>query len=220
VAVADSGIGITPEMLPRVFEIFSQAEPANVRSKEGLGVGLSLVKGLVELHGGRIEARSDGTGRGSTFVVHLPVAGAAPSGAAQRPGEAGGRASATTGRVLVADDNRDSADSLARLLKSMGYAVGTAYDGEQAVEAAAALRPDVALLDIGMPKLSGYDACRRIREEPWGRGILLIALTGWDQETDHRRTEEAGFDRHIVKPVDPAALVEVLSAWSSEHQRR
>ena len=116
-------------------------------------------------------------------------------------------------RILIVDDNRDSADSLAMLLKIMGHEVGTAYDGEQAVEAAEALRPDVVLLDIGMPNLNGYDACRRIREQPWGQGMFLIALTGWGQEEDRRRTEEAGFNQHIVKPVDPAALMKLLASF-------
>ena len=119
-------------------------------------------------------------------------------------------------RILIADDNQDSADSLAMFLKIKGYEVGTAYDGEQAVEAAEALRPDVALLDIGMPNLDGYDACRRIRQQPWGQGMFLIALTGWGQEEDRRRTEEAGFDQHLVKPVDPAALMKLLASLSAK----
>jgi PAS domain S-box-containing protein len=216
VSVKDSGIGIAAELLPRIFEIFSQAKPALVRSQGGLGIGLSLVKGLVELHGGGIEARSGGPGRGSEFVVRLPVAAGTPVQEPARPGEDDGRLPAPKRRILIVDDNHDSADSLARLLKVMGHEVGTAYDGEQAVEAAEALRPEVALLDIGMPKLNGYDACRRIREQPWGQGMFLIALTGWGQEEDRRRTEEAGFNHHVVKPVDLAVLMKLLASLPSE----
>ncbi len=219
-SVKDNGIGIAAEMLPRIFEIFSQSNPALVRSQGGLGIGLSLVKGLVELHGGSIEARSDGPGQGSEFVVRLPVAVETLIQEPARPGEDEQPKPVTTRRILIVDDNRDSADSLAMLLKIMGNEVGTAYDGEQAVEAAGALRPDVVLLDIGMPKLNGYDACRRIREQPWGQGMFLIALTGWGQEEDRRRTEEAGFDQHIVKPVDPAALMKLLASLSAEQGGR
>jgi CheY-like chemotaxis protein/two-component sensor histidine kinase len=215
VSVKDSGIGIAAEMLPRIFEIFSQAKPALVRSQGGLGIGLSLAKGLVELHGGSIEVRSDGTGRGSEFVVRLPVAAETPAREPARPSD-DEQEPATKCRILIVDDNQDSADSLAMLLTIMGNEVGTAYDGEQAVEAAEAIRPDVVLLDIGMPKLNGYDACRRIREQPWGQGMFLIALTGWGQEEDRRRTEAAGFNRHMVKPVDPDVLLKLLAALSSE----
>jgi len=216
VSVKDSGIGIAAEMLPRIFEIFSQAKPALVRSQGGLGIGLSLVKGLVELHGGSIEARSDGPGRGCEFVVRLPVAAETPAREPARPSDEA-QEPAAKWRILIVDDNQDSADSLAMLLEIMGNEVRTAYDGEQAVEAAEAIRPDVVLLDIGMPKLNGYDACRRIREQPWGKGMFLIALTGWGQEEDRRRTEEAGFDRHMVKPADAAVLMKLVASLSSEH---
>jgi len=216
VSVKDSGIGIAAEMFPRIFEIFAQAKPALLRSQGGLGIGLSLVKGLVELHGGSIEARSDGPGRGSEFVVRLPVAAEPPAREPARPSHEE-QEPATKCRILIADDNHDSADSLAMLLTIMGNEVGTAYDGEQAVEAAEAIRPDVVLLDIGMPKLNGYDACRRIREQPWGKGMFLIALTGWGQEEDRRRTEEVGFNRHMVKPADPTVLMKLLADLSSEH---
>jgi CheY-like chemotaxis protein len=210
VSVKDSGIGIAADALPRIFEIFSQANPALGRSQSGLGIGLSLAKGIVGLHGGTIEARSDGAGRGSEFVVRLPAAGTpAPEPAradddAPRP--------VTSRRILIVDDNKDSAESLAMLLRIIGHEVVAAYDGEQAVEAARATRPDVVLLDIGMPKLNGYETCRRIREEPWGREIFFIAVTGWGQEEDRRRTEEAGFDRHMVKPVDSALLMNLLAS--------
>jgi PAS domain S-box-containing protein len=213
VSVKDSGIGITAEMLPRIFEIFSQAKPALVRSQGGLGIGLSLVKGLVDLHGGSVEARSNGPGQGSEFVVRLPVAVEPPVPVPSQPSEDDGQP-VTKCRILIVDDNRDSADSLAMLLEIFGNEVGTAYDGEEAVEAAGALRPEVVLLDIGMPKLNGYDACRRIRQQPWGQEMFLIALTGWGQDEDRRRTEEAGFNFHIVKPVDPAALMKLLASRS------
>jgi PAS domain S-box-containing protein len=213
VSVKDSGIGITAEMLPRIFDIFSQAKPALVRSQGGLGIGLSLVKGLVDLHGGSVEARSNGPGQGSEFVVRLPVAVEPPVPVPAQPSE-DDEQPVTKCRILIVDDNQDSADSLAMLLEIFGNEVGTAYDGEEAVEAAGALRPEVVLLDIGMPKLNGYDACRRIRQQPWGQEMFLIALTGWGQDEDRRRTEEAGFNFHIVKPVDPAALMKLLASRS------
>ena len=214
VSVQDSGIGIAAEMLPRVFEIFSQATPALGRSQGGLGIGLSLVKGLVELHGGRVEAKSGGPGQGSEFIVRLPVAAAASASEAPRSKESAPKF-ATTYRILIVDDNRDSADSLAMLLQIMGNQVGTAYDGEQAIELADSMRPDVVLLDLGMPKLNGYDACRRIRQQPWGQSVCLVALTGWGQEEDRRRTEEAGFNCHMVKPVDTDTLLTLLSSLST-----
>jgi len=211
ISVKDSGIGIGADALPRIFEIFSQANPALGRSQGGLGIGLSLAKGIVELHGGSIEARSDGPGRGSEFVVRLPVATATPVRELARATDEEPRA-ATTRRILIVDDNKDSAESLAILLRMMGNEVASAYDGELALAAAEATRPDVVLLDIGMPKLNGYDTCRRIREQPWGQRIFFIALTGWGQEQDRRRTEEAGFDRHMVKPVDATVLMNLLAS--------
>lgn len=174
-----------------------------------LGIGLSLVKRLVELHGGSVEARSDGDGSGSTFVVRLPIALAL---AAERRAEdeAGPVRLQSQLRILVADDNQDAATSLALLLKIMGHETRTAHDGLEALDAAAAFRPDVTLLDIGMPKLNGYEACRRIRQQAWGEGMVLIALTGWGQEDDKRQAQEAGFDHHMTKPVDPAALDKLL----------
>lgn len=215
VSIEDDGIGIAAEMLPHVFEIFSQERSAAVRSQVGLGVGLSLVKGLVELHGGKIEARSDGPGRGSEFIVRLPVAREMP---VERPAAPRGDRTKEPGkkcRILVADDCRDSTDTFAMLLRARGYEVGTAYDGEQTMEAARALRPDVLVLDIGMPELNGYEICRRIREQPWGEGVFLVALTGWGQGEDRRRAKEAGFDHHMVKPMDLAELMQILASLSS-----
>ncbi len=210
VSVQDNGIGIAAEMLPRIFEMFAQATPALERSQSGLGIGLSLVKGVVELHGGRVEARSEGPGRGSEFTVRLPVLIETPVQKAP-PGDADEPLCMAKCRILVVDDLKDSADSLAMLLRVTGHEVHTAYDGEEGVIAAEKFRPEVVLLDIGMPKLNGYDACRRIRGEPWGKDIFLIALTGWGQDDDRRRTEEAGFNGHMVKPVNPGDLMKMLA---------
>jgi PAS domain S-box-containing protein len=211
VHVEDNGVGIPAPMLPRVFDIFTQVDRSLERSQGGLGIGLSLVKRLVEMHGGSIEAHSDGPGRGSRFVVHLPAA-EAPA-AAESPNGTGGAADAAPARrrILVADDNRDGANSLARVLRLMGNDTRTAFDGQEAVEVGAAFRPDVILMDIGMPRLNGYDACRRIREEPWGRDAVIVACTGWGQDQDRRQAQEAGFDTHMVKPVEPAALAKLLA---------
>ncbi len=210
VRVKDTGIGIPAEKLPRLFEMFYQVDRTLERAQGGLGIGLSLVRRLVELHGGRVEARSDGVGKGSEFIVRLPVLVEKPE--PPRQGQsANGAAKATALRILVVDDNRDSADSLAMLLRITGNEVHTAYDGVEGVEAAGRLRPDVVLLDIGMPRLNGYDACRRIRAEAWGKGMVLVAMTGWGQDEDRRRTVEAGFDTHLVKPVDPTALTALLA---------
>jgi PAS domain S-box-containing protein len=215
VSVRDNGIGISREALPRIFDMFSQASPALNRSQGGLGIGLSLVKGLVELHGGSVVAKSDGPRRGSEFTVRLPTA----TDASLHPqnGKTNGEAKGIVKhRILIVDDLQDSADSLARWLRMYGQEVQTAYDGEQAIQAAEAMRPDVVLLDIGMPKVNGYDVCRHIRQQAWGQDTLLIAVTGWGQEEDRRRTQAAGFDHHMVKPVDPAALLKVLASQGEE----
>ncbi|WP_088259909.1 ATP-binding protein [Fimbriiglobus ruber] len=213
VAVKDTGIGIAAEQLPRIFEMFSQVKTALERSQGGLGIGLALVKRLVEMHGGRIEARSGGLGNGSEFVVNLPVVVEA-----SRPQPEAGddrNAPKTSLRILVVDDNRDGADSLADMLGLMGGDTRTAYDGEEAVTAAVEFRPDVILLDIGLPKLNGYEACRRIRAQANGRKVVLIAQTGWGQAEDRQRTHEAGFDHHLIKPVDPATLMKLLANLSA-----
>jgi len=211
VTVADSGVGILPEMLPKVFDMFTQIDRSLERSQGGLGIGLSIVKRLVEMHGGSIEARSEGQGRGSQFVVRLP----AMATKATEPAKAADAAAKkrTNGRrILVVDDNVDSAMSLAMMLRMMGHVTHTAHDGLAAIDATLEFRPELILLDIGMPKLNGYDACRRIREQPDGAAIRIIALTGWGQEEDRRRSKEAGFDRHLVKPANLAALEEELAA--------
>lgn len=217
-SVRDTGIGITAEHLPHLFEMFSQASPALERSGGGLGVGLALARGVVELHGGSIEARSAGPGQGSEFTVRLPLA-AVPEQERPRSSddEKDLRARSRT-RVLIADDNRDSAESLSLLLELTGYEISTVHDGLEALQAAAAHRPEVALLDIGMPKLNGYEVARRIREQPWGKGMLLVAITGWGQEDDKQRAWEAGFDHHLTKPVGLADLQRLLAAPRERRQ--
>jgi signal transduction histidine kinase len=211
VRIKDTGIGIPADKLPHLFEMFFQVDRTLEQAQGGLGIGLALVRRLVELHGGSVEARSDGPGQGSEFLVHLPIP-AGPVEAAPPP-EPGGKGTARLlgRRILVVDDNQDAADSLALLLQLTGNEVHTAHDGLEAVEAALRFRPDVVLLDLGMPKLNGYDACRRIRAQPGGKDMWLVALTGWGQEEDRRRSHEAGFNGHLVKPVDPAALEKLLA---------
>lgn len=209
VAVWDSGIGIPAESLPTIFLMFSQVNRSLERAEDGLGIGLSLVKNLIEAHGGSVSAMSDGVGRGSTFVVRLPIAQGEPAAEVVDP-----RHESTPGprrRILVVDDNRDGAASLAMLLTVMGNDTRTAHDGLQAAELAEAFRPDLIVLDIGLPKLNGYDTCRRIREMPWAKNTLIVAATGWGQDDDRRRSQEAGFDHHLVKPVDAAALNRLLA---------
>lgn len=217
VSVRDTGIGIAPEMLGDLFRMFSQVQPTAQRSQGGLGIGLSLVKGLVELHGGRIEARSEGLQRGSEFIVHLPLR-AADLPRLGAPDLEGAMVRLSR-RVLVVDDNRDSADTLSTLLQVMGCEVGVAYDGQQALEVGAQLKPDAVLLDLGMPKLNGFETCERMRHEAWGRAICIVALTGWGQDEDRRRTKEAGFNAHLVKPADPGKLTELLASISVQQPR-
>ena len=214
VRVVDTGFGIPPTILPVVFEMFTQGERTLDDAQGGLGVGLSLVRSLVDLHGGTVEARSEGVGRGSEFVVRLPIMdpAAAPPTDARAP-EATGARRADTGRVvLVVDDNHDSADSLALLLRSHGHEVHVAGDGLAAVEKAERVRPDLVLLDLGMPRLNGYDAARAIRSQPWGKAMALVAQTGWGQEEDRNRTAAAGFDLHLTKPIDLAALMGLIAS--------
>ena len=207
-AVVDDGIGIDPAGLDKLFVMFAQQDDALARSEGGLGIGLALVKGLVELHGGVVSASSAGRGRGSRFEVTVPLE--------RPPAEAGPHelpAAAAAGRpklVLLADDNHDALEILAEYLKLNGFRVDTAPDGEQAAALASGSRPDVMVLDIGMPGLSGYEVARRVRAEPWGSDVLLIAATGWGQERDREKAVEAGFDRHLTKPFDPAELVALI----------
>ena len=214
IQVTDSGIGLEPEMFARVFEMFVQLEPAKEHTEGGLGIGLALVKALVELHGGGIEVRSAGFGTGSTFTVSLPpsVVIADAAGATSPPGAP----AQAPRRVLIADDNADGAEILALLLRTAGHTVHVATDGAAAMELAADIKPDIAVLDIGMPGLSGYEVARRIRREAWGRGITLIAVTGWGQEEDKSAARAAGFDHHLTKPMDPGRLEALLAVRPAE----
>jgi signal transduction histidine kinase/CheY-like chemotaxis protein len=210
VRVKDTGVGIPHDTLPRLFEMFFQADRSLERAQGGLGVGLTLVRRLVEAHGGTIEARSEGVGKGSEFIVHLPVV---TEPAAVLVPRTGSDEQTVTGlRILVADDNRDSADLFAMFLRLMGNDVRTAYDGVAAAEEAERFTPDAVLLDIGMPRLNGEDACRRMRATPWGKTAVLVAVTGWDHEENRRRILDAGFDAHLVKPVDPSEVSELLAS--------
>jgi CheY-like chemotaxis protein len=212
VTVRDTGIGIAAALLPRMFEMFTQGEQSRAPTIGGMGIGLALARQIVELHSGTITAHSDGPGQGSTFTVRLPVAStplpAQPHARLERerPTPAAAR------RVLVVDDERLSAASWAKLLQHGGCEVRTAHDGLEAVGVADAFRPDVVLLDIGLPKLNGYEVAQRIRQQPWGQCIVLIALTGWGQDMDCHHSKEAGFDHHLVKPVDPSALLDLLAS--------
>jgi PAS domain S-box-containing protein len=211
VSVRDTGIGIAADHLPRLFEMFSQVAPALDRSHGGLGIGLALVRGLVELHGGSVVADSAGPHRGSEFTVRLPILETKVQ-ARQDPSEDDKTScSGPKCRILVADDLRDSADSLAIMLRLAGHDIQTAYDGLEAVQAAATFQPDVILLDVGMPKMNGYEAARHIRQQMWGKRMLLVAVTGWGQEEDKRRAFEAGFDYHLTKPVEASVLEKLLS---------
>lgn len=209
IGVRDTGAGIAPEMIERVFEMFARADQSLERSQGGLGIGLTLARRLVELHGGALRARSEGAGRGSEFTVRLPLA-PAQSAAASLP-EADTSVVAPR-RVLVVDDNRDAAASLAALLEAAGNETSIACDGEAAIAATLEFRPEVVMLDIGLPKMNGYDVCRAIRRQPGGRDLLVVALTGWGQAQDRARSLEAGFDAHLVKPADFAHVSRVLAA--------
>jgi PAS domain S-box-containing protein len=212
--VRDTGIGIAPDMLPKIFDLFVQAERRLDRSQGGVGIGLTLVRKLVELHGGTIRAFSEGPGRGSEFVVRLPAL------AGDRATDGGRAARAESAdvplprrRVLVVDDNVDAADSLGMLLRLEGQEVRVAHDGPSALQVAPEFRPEVVFLDIGMPGMDGYEVCRRLRQGPCPKGVLMVALTGWGHEEDRRRSVEAGFDFHLVKPVEPSALHKLLATY-------
>jgi PAS domain S-box-containing protein len=215
ISVKDNGIGLSPVALTHIFEMFSQGHENRGRAEGGLGIGLALVKGLVDLHQGTVEAFSDGPGRGSEFVVTLPchAPGATQPGAAPAAPEP--RGATIPRKILVADDNQDAANTLAMLMRLAGHEVCTAHSGKAALTLASQFHPEVALLDIGMPDLDGYEVAKRIRETDWGRNVRLIALTGWGQEDDKRRARAAGFDYHLTKPANPRDLDELLSSGPS-----
>jgi PAS domain S-box-containing protein len=206
VTLADTGIGIDPAYLPCIFDMFVQIEPTTSRARSGLGIGLALAKRLIELHGGHIEARSQGAGTGTTFVIRLPIVAAARR---ERPPDLP-RAQAGC-RVLVAEDIPDAAEMMRLMIECMGHQVLVAADGLQAVELAEKFHPQIALLDIGMPRMDGYEAARRIRDA-LGRRVVLVALTGWGQEQDQRRAYSAGFDYHVTKPAEPDALESLIAS--------
>ena len=211
ISIRDNGIGIAPEMLPRLFTLFSQARSTLDRSEGGLGVGLSLVRGIVTLHGGTVEARSAGLNHGSEFIVHLPLGTTVPEPvkvaitAKARPADGGLD-------VMIIDDNRDVADSCATLLELSGHRVRTAYAARRGLELAAVLPPEVMLLDIGLPDMSGYELATTIRAAPWGREMILVAVTGWGQEADRERAFHCGFDHHLTKPISTDALESLLQS--------
>jgi PAS domain S-box-containing protein len=218
IAIRDSGIGLTQESLPGLFTMFSQVNSAIDRAEGGLGIGLALVKGLVALHGGRVEVRSEGLGRGSEFIVHLPHRVLAPARMATEE-DTRGAANASLvrrGRILVADDNRDAAESLALVLRFCGYEVSIAFGGAEALAIGGRDRPRAAIIDIGMPGMSGHEVARRMRLEAWGRNAVLIALTGWGQEQDKQAAKAAGFDEHLTKPVDPEDVERILGELLSD----
>jgi CheY-like chemotaxis protein len=219
IRVRDTGVGIPPEMLPHVFEMFTQVDRSLGRAQGGLGIGLTLVRSFVQMHGGTIEAFSDGPGLGSEFVVHLPLAAEVP------PFDGNGQTSTwpekaavpAKRRILVVDDNKDAAEMLGQLLETLGNEVRIAHDGPSALEAAAAFRPHVVLLDIGLPGISGYDVARKMRQMPEVKDALLVAQTGWGQDEDKRHSEQAGFNTHLVKPVPAADLCRLLDGLPPRH---
>ena len=214
--VRDTGIGLAPELLPHVFELFVQADHASTKAHGGLGIGLTLVKNLVEMHGGSVEAHSAGPGKGSEFVVRLPLLPAVPESPKQEESASPPLPPPSGRRLLVVDDNADVALSLAVLLRLYGHEVQVAHDGRSALQLAAAFRPDLVFLDIGMPGMDGYEVARRLRRTPGLEKVVLAALTGWGQQEDRRRTAEAGFDYHLVKPPEPKVLERLLSELSGK----
>ena len=206
VTISDTGIGIEPASLPAIFDMFVQIEPTASRARSGLGIGLALAKRLIELHEGHIDARSDGPGKGTTFVIRLPLAAAAEEAALPERS-----AAAVACRVLVAEDIPDAAEMMRLMIECMGHHVRIAADGVQAVEIAAEFNPQIALLDLGMPRMDGYEAAQRIRAV-LGRRVVLVALTGWGQEQDQRRAYAAGFDYHVTKPAEPDVIESLIAS--------
>lgn len=210
VVVEDNGVGIPAHMLDKVFDMFAQVDRSLEKSQGGLGIGLNIVKGLVEMHDGSVAAESRGPGAGSRFVVRLPVAQSGSS-VEKDDRDAAPVSRPHRRRILVVDDNEDAAESLANLLDFLGNETQVAHDGLEAIAVAEVFRPDLILMDIGMPLLNGYDACRRIREQPWGHDTVIVAQSGWGQDSDKRKSKEAGFDLLLVKPVDVAVLEKLLA---------
>jgi signal transduction histidine kinase/ActR/RegA family two-component response regulator len=211
VSVRDTGIGIPRESLANIFDMFSQVDRTLERSTGGLGIGLALVRGIVEMHGGQVTAASEGAGRGTEFRVRVPLIEIASEATSEANGGRRRPQSDRPWRVLVVDDNRDSAESMAELLRAYGNEVAVAHDGLEAVARAEALHPEIVLMDVAMPHMNGLEATRRIRAQPWGRGMIIVALTGWGQEADRARTAQAGCDGHLVKPVSLDTLTDLFA---------
>jgi len=214
IRVTDNGIGIEPSVIKGLFEMFSQIDSAIDRAEGGLGIGLALVKGLVALHGGTVQARSAGLGKGSEFTIQLPRSVVVePEALAPSVAEVVSVTHGLHGKIVVADDNRDAADSLKILLEFAGHDVFVAYNGQQALDLGVREHPQVFVLDVGMPDITGYEVARRIRQQAWGRGTLLLAVTGWGQDDDKEKAKAAGFDFHFTKPVDPEQVEERVAAY-------
>ncbi len=210
ISVKDTGVGIAPDLLPHIFDLFTQAQRTLDRSQGGLGVGLTVVRKVIEMHGGTTEAHSSGLGRGSEFIVRLPAL-RSPARQAKVPAAKGAQP-LQTWRVLVVDDNADSADSIAAILEASGHEVQVAYSAQKALEIAVEYQPDITLLDIGLPDIDGYQVAKHLRQIPELREMRLIAITGYGQESDRERSREAGFDEHMVKPVEWRKLEELLTS--------
>ena len=215
VSIRDNGMGIPNDLSPKIFEMFTQADHSLQRQQGGLGIGLALVKRLVEMHEGEVSAGANPDGQGSEFLVKLPLMTIPKANESSTPHSTSQATAAATLRILVVDDNRDSAETLSMLLELMGNEIRVAYDGEQALAMAKEIKPDVVLLDIGLPKLNGYDVARLIRQEPWGSNPILVAITGWGQSEDKDMSREAGFDHHLVKPVDHDQLLKLIQKRKS-----
>lgn len=212
VSVKDNGIGIPKAKLAVIFDMFAQVDRSLERAHGGLGIGLTIVKCLVEMHGGTVEARSDGHGRGSEFIVRQPIAAAPVANKTPAQGDEEPFPTIPRRRILVVDDNLDAASSLAMLLRILGHDTQVAHEGQGALDLAATYRPEIVLLDIGMPKMSGYDVCRRLREQPTGSDMIIVAVTGWGQDADRQKSVEASFDGHMVKPVEPRDLLKLVAS--------
>jgi CheY-like chemotaxis protein len=210
VSIRDNGIGIPTDMLPKIFDLFAQVDRQTTRAQGGLGIGLTLVRSLVEMHGGNVVARSAGRDKGSEFLIELPLG--EEHGMKDNSGQQTSQQDILTAhRILVVDDNHDAADSMGMLLRMLGAQVHSVHDGPAALGALDTYRPSIVLLDIGMPMMDGYEVARRARQQPYGRDVVLIALTGWGQDHDRSRSKEAGFDHHLVKPVAIGDLQAILA---------
>jgi signal transduction histidine kinase len=218
IKIADTGIGIAPEAIPKIFELFTQVHSRSERAQGGLGIGLALVRRLTEMHGGTVGVNSEGSGRGAEFTVRLPIMASQVASLSRQRGEKGAVPAIPPQRILVADDNHDAAEALSLQLQLAGHDVRTAHDGAEAVAIAATFDPDIVLLDLGMPKMDGYEAARQLRLHA-GRRMTLVALTGWGQQQDRDRTADAGFDAHLVKPVAEANLFKTLALAVENKQR-